>query len=171
MVTMECGHSPNGRISIADKEVDACLICYWPNKTITLAEVVKAVTTPASFEQPLNERVARCGCGKEVPSSYLRTFFEYRGLGSRYGREICKNCHYSQVAHNYAPYYYPGKCRKCGGNLYCNENNFYCGNCLTKYTPQELNAVKLSPIKDCPGFEAIIAAEYDIWYCGCRGWD
>lgn len=50
----------------------------------------------------LENRVARCTCGREEPSSQSLPFFEYRGEGSTVATTSCKTCRYRKVAHERA---------------------------------------------------------------------
>lgn len=50
----------------------------------------------------LQDRVAKCYCGKTEPSSADLAFFEYRGEGSNRAAETCGHCKYSIVAHERA---------------------------------------------------------------------
>lgn len=58
-----------------------------------------ATTHPAL----LTGRTATCGCGKSMPSADAATapFFEYRGPGTT--DEVCANCRYHKLAHEYDP--------------------------------------------------------------------
>ena len=47
----------------------------------------------------LEDRKARCDCGKVEKSSLDLAFFEFRGAGSRAGWNTRKNCRYDKVAH------------------------------------------------------------------------
>ena len=47
----------------------------------------------------LQNRIARCDCGREAPSSTDLAFFEYRGEGSTAATSTCKVCRYHELAH------------------------------------------------------------------------
>lgn len=93
----------------------------------------------------LEGREARCGCGKTRPSTDQDdgslAFFEYRGEGSRMATDMCKHCHFSIVAHEHEGV----------------KNNVDPRTVIEK--------------GKCEGFEARGSWEYDVFYCGCRGWD
>jgi hypothetical protein len=125
---MGCGHRANG---ITGTGEPCCVICYGVH-----AESITVVGEP-----DLTGRMARCSCGKTVPSDaseYRLAFFEYRGPGSRQAVDSCKNCGYSKVAHTQEP------------------------------TRTQQNVVFNGK---CSGFEPRGAMEFDTYYCGCRGWD
>ena len=87
----------------------------------------------APFLKPVanrNGRLARCYCGKTMPSSPSLAFFEFRGEGSMEATEHCK-CGYHRIAHE------PDHARR----VPCRE-----------FTPKG-------------------AQQFDMYYCGCRGWD
>lgn len=50
----------------------------------------------------LQNRIARCDCGREAPSSTDLAFFEYRGEGSTAATSTCKVCRYHELAHERA---------------------------------------------------------------------
>lgn len=118
---MKCGHVANATARRGYVSYQfACAIC----DCVELSE-----------EQPvLRGRTARCGCGVERPSSFDLAFFEFCGPGSPSATNVCKNCGYTQTAHesdNHA--------RRRG--------------------------------KVCQSFTPRGDIGYDIYYCGCRGWD
>jgi hypothetical protein len=79
---MTCGHAAQGTVN----GIPGCVIC--------------GVTTERDAPPDLTGRTARCGCGKERPSSdrdHL-AFFEYRGEGSSSAANC--ECGYSPVAHD-----------------------------------------------------------------------
>lgn len=47
----------------------------------------------------LTNRIAKCDCGMEMPSSTDLAFFEYRGEGSYIATHSCKVCRYQDLAH------------------------------------------------------------------------
>ncbi len=87
-------------------------------------------------------RQARCTCKRTVPSSTDLAFFEDCGPGSKRAAEQCK-CGYMACAHD--PAY------------------------MAKNVPS--NRKTVVERGECKGFEARGSAEYDMYYCGCRGWD
>lgn len=50
----------------------------------------------------LTNRIAKCSCGKEMPSSPALAFFVYCGEGSSRAESTCKVCAYHAVAHERA---------------------------------------------------------------------
>jgi hypothetical protein len=83
------------------------------------------------------------------PSSDLGlAFFEYRGPGSAYAIGTCKHCHYNIVAHDPTASH---MARVEGGGRTRYENF------MREHGQHE--------------FEPIGPAEYDLYYCGCWGWD
>lgn len=46
----------------------------------------------------LADRIAKCSCGKEQPSSLGLAFFEFLGAGSKVVHS-CKHCGYNDVVH------------------------------------------------------------------------
>ena len=50
----------------------------------------------------LENRTARCHCGRTEPSNVKLAFFEYRGEGSRQATESCAHCPYNSTAHERA---------------------------------------------------------------------
>ena len=82
-VMMACGHSANAEWG----GKPSCAICGG------LASKTVAVTPD------LAGRVARCYCGREVPSGPGLAFFEYRGVGSPVSMQACAKCNYFDEAH------------------------------------------------------------------------
>lgn len=98
------------------------------------------------------ERMARCGCGKERPSSLgpdVLAFLEDHGPDSRTAREACVHCHYTIEAHD------P---EVCHARTYGTGENLRFGQTVVEQGK-------------CPGFEPRGAAPFDTFYCGCRGWN
>jgi hypothetical protein len=118
-------------------------VCAICYGTDSRAEIAVAV----SEEPDLTGREARCGCGSVRPSSTDLAFFEYRGVGSRQARESCKHCGYNECAHD--PAYMDTLVHNRDGSR--RQTVVESGKCL--------------------GFEARGAWDYDLFYCGCRGWD
>ncbi len=58
-------------------------------------------TITADALPDLTGRMAKCGCGHTVASTFDNSiaFFQFRGEGSRDALENCKNCWYSRRAH------------------------------------------------------------------------
>lgn len=86
----------------------------------------------ATEKPDLTGRLARCGCGKTMPSDYeALAFFEYRGPGSRFGRRVCKTCRYADVAHEKKKAEKPGHLKLvCDKFAPIGEHQFdayYCG--------------------------------------------
>lgn len=80
------------------------------------------------------EREAKCDfCGEVEKSSKDLPFFIYRGKGSKYSKEYCKNCKYTSAAHR--------------PTIQANNPNI------------------------CKNFEPHGPFQYDLYYCGCGGWD
>jgi len=83
---MKCGHAANGTKTSfnasndgpAFPSIPCCVICA-PSK-----EAYEIDENPPD----LRNRKARCDCGKEVPSSFHLPFFEFRGPGSRFARDL-----------------------------------------------------------------------------------
>jgi hypothetical protein len=120
-------------------------------------------------------RIAKCayfsGCGHSLPSSTDLPFFEYRGEGSQYAKEHCKNCPYTWIAHQYGGYYYPGLCKNSDqGQLFYDKEieAFRCQTCGSTYSPESLRASKGGKV--CENFEPL-GDSPDQYYCGCHGWD
>lgn len=86
-VMMACGHSANA-VNMKTGE-PSCAYCVGltPNAEIR-------AETPN-----LEGRMARCGCGRTVPSSLDLPFFEWRGDGSYEATHSCKHCGYFESAH------------------------------------------------------------------------
>ena len=89
----------------------------------------------APAKPDLTGRVARCtyGCGHEEPSAFRLAFFEYRGPGSREGREICV-CGYHLVAHERderrvmpQSVVEAGKCKGFVARGPAAKDSYYCG--------------------------------------------
>ena len=102
-------------------------------------------TTEVATQPDLTGRIARCayGCGSERPSTAPHlAFFEYRGPGSRYHLGHCA-CGYTLGAHDPAE-----MCRTVSGKTVIEDGRCKYG----KVTPRD-------------------PAEFDSYYCGCRGWD
>jgi hypothetical protein len=77
------------------------------------------------------DRFARCPCGKVEKSSWDLAFFEYRGEGSPFARDICLNCKYARIAHiKDQTHKCSDRCRHCnsfteiGGHEF---DSYYCG--------------------------------------------
>lgn len=47
----------------------------------------------------LTNRIAKCVCGMEMPSSTDLSFFKFRGQGSRDAESDCAICRFHEVAH------------------------------------------------------------------------
>ena len=107
----------------------------------------------ATAEQ-LTGRTARCayGCGSTRPSDDPRglAFFEYRGPGSKDATERCK-CGFFKCAHEVE----------------------YKQRISLPFELKSPFGRRKTVVEDgkCQGFEPRGAAEFDSYYCGCRGWD
>ena len=91
----------------------------------------------------LEGRTARCQCGKTAPSTRdgSLAFFEYRGPGSYEAEQGCQHCGYSKIAHFHFAEHMKGRKTVVEQGL-------------------------------CPGYEqATEGRPFDLFYCGCRGWD
>lgn len=98
----------------------------------------------------LEGRMARCTCGSRVPSTDdgSLAFFQYRGPGSYDAEHGCKHCAYYDVAHD--PEHMETLVHGPDG----------------KRRPTCVESGK------CPGYEQNVdGLEFDLFYCGCRGWD
>ena len=91
----------------------------------------------------LTGRIARCSCGRTEPSdAKVLAFFEYCGPDSRRSQEQCK-CGYNECAHD------------------------------KEYMSRNVPSNRLTVVEQgkCSGFQARGPLEFDMYYCGCRGWD
>lgn len=92
----------------------------------------------------LTGRIARCayGCGAQQPSSMDLAFFEFRGDGSRDAIGVCK-CGWGLMAHT------------------------------PEYMRKNVKGNQLTVVEQgkCQGFEPRGGQQFDLYYCGCRGWD
>jgi len=86
-ILLSCGHAAN---AIDGNGNPSCAICVGIHDT-------SPVTGPAP---DLLIRKARCSCGAIRPSGLNLPFFEYRGPGSRYATDMCRNCSFSAIAHS-----------------------------------------------------------------------
>ena len=133
-VFMACGHAAN---AVDGHGNPSCAICAG-----TPAARTEALTPD------LTGRTARCGCGKEMPSSSPGlAFFEFRGPGSPQAIHSCKHCGYHDVAHEAAH--------------------------METLVHGRDGKRRPTVVEDgrCPGFEARGDWGTDSFYCGCRGWD
>ena len=95
---MKCGHVENSKRVMDDgTRIPACAICL-------CTETEKE----CQGNEGLEDREARCHCGKLVPARWDLAFFEYRGEGSYKAHNTCKNCGYFKSAH-------PFKRHECEG--------------------------------------------------------
>ena len=94
----------------------------------------------------LNNRTARCSCGKTAPSNGRHGgFFEYRGEGSRWATDGCVHCGYTKNVHQ--------------------EINPHTGRPgITTTSATGMNC-------DPHAFKPRGPNEFDMYYCGCNGWD
>ncbi len=100
---------------------------------------------PVKMLPDLSGRLAKCTmCGRKEKSSIDLPFFEYRGLGSRTSENQCHIC----------GYFTKGKPLKNGKFCYHNSDKPIPNVCINKG-------------KECK----YGIFEYDLYYCGCRGWD
>lgn len=97
------------------------------------------------METILEGRVARCGCGREEPSSESLSFFEFCGEGSDDAAHCV--CGYAECAHD--PDYMETLVHGRDG----------------KRRPTRVES------GHCDGFVARGDRGHDRFYCGCRGWD
>ncbi len=100
---------------------------------------------PEDKTPDLAGRLAKCAqCGRKETSSIDLAFFEYRGGGSRVANNQCHVC----------GYFTKGKPLKNGKHCYQNSDKPIPHVCVNKGKKCEYGAF-----------------EYDLYYCGCRGWD
>jgi len=116
---MKCGHVPQGHTPNGSP---VCVICFHnPGDPSTQV---------ADQAPELSGRLAKCpSCRRTVASELTLAFFQWRGPGSPYAKETCKNCGYHEVAHT------PEKVR--GNTSICPKfeplveghpfDSFYCG--------------------------------------------
>jgi hypothetical protein len=97
-------------------------------------------------EPDLTGRTARCSCGATRPSTDHLAFFEYRGPGSHSATDHCV-CGYFQCAHD--PEY------------------------MASLAPNRDGSRRRTVVEDgtCSGFRPRGPAEFDVYYCGCMGWE
>ena len=139
---MKCGHASN---AIDGSGNPSCAIC---------------LTSEVDGSPPsLVGRFAKCSYShlrggaihpdRIIPSAAGGlAFFEYRGTGSTYATETCKHCRYTIVAHDPTTPHMAKVERNGKTRL---------ENLMTKVGQHE--------------FEPIGPAEFDLYYCGCWGWD
>lgn len=116
-IVMKCGCTSQSVITAIkgvklDKPIPSCFI--------------HECTEIADIKPDLTGRMARCGCGKKVPSSWSEAFFEFQGEGSREATLKCK-CGYYEVAHNSTGRSSNCKCRKFVPKGTHEFDRFYCG--------------------------------------------
>lgn len=78
LTIMRCGHRPNGlsqRVP-GGPMVPSCVLC-------AISDRRDDATTPAETTPDVSGRVARCECGREVPSSFALAFFDFRPRASK----------------------------------------------------------------------------------------
>jgi hypothetical protein len=102
-------------------------------------------TTTDETPTALLTRTARCYCGAERPSSPSLAFFEFRGDGSDFAKHC--TCGYAECAHD--PAHMETLVHGRDG----------------KRRPTVVESGR------CDGFTPRGGAEFDSFYCGCRGWD
>ena len=188
MPMMACGHAAQGHRHMEDgSRVPSCITC-------SCIEVEK---NPPD----LSHRRARCaywehgGCRSEEPSGAL-PFFEYLGPDSPESRERCQ-CGLSPTAH--FPYWrvdirvdrrwfkiahsvsvttrhIHAEDAESAAQLAEHEANFFRTQTRDKDTKvfsatvQSITPARNERVK-CKAFVARGPAEFDKFYCGCRGWD
>jgi hypothetical protein len=107
------------------------------------------LTTKIDDSPSLVGRSAKCSDTCRIrPSDRGLAFFEYRGEGSPHATGTCKHCHYNIVAHD-PTVEHMARIERNGKTRY--ENFMH--------------------EKGQHEFEPVGPADYDRYYCGCRGWD
>jgi hypothetical protein len=115
---MACGHAANARTGDGKP---CCVICAG----------IHAGAETVTDSPNMTGRMARCSCGRTVPSSVDLAFFEFCGDGSRIATETCAKCNYSVLAHRpHNPKPYAGApfehCAFAPKGAY-EFDRFYCG--------------------------------------------
>ena len=195
-VMLACGCAAHAKQKVGDEWVPSCVV----------HNCTEQIKPPE-----LNGRLARCDCGKTVPSSMRLAFFVFQGDGSPTATEKCK-C--GAISRLHLPHWeatikvarrwfkierYESTTTKSihaadedeaklwaeaevqrwwrmgDGKLFNSETREYEDG-LTKVNEVELLSLRRTPtpryhIRVCSTFKASGAAEFDRYYCGCRGWN
>lgn len=147
-VMMACGHSANATTTDENgNTIPCCVICATSVASRTIAE---APSLEGRFAKCAYKSPGRYGRADDpahttgVPSSLSLAFFEYQGPGSSRALTMCK-CGYYITAHTDAGEYLGKHLKNADG------------------TPNERAITH--------PFDPVGPYEFDVFYCGCFGWD
>ena len=173
-VLMRCGHQANATNTAGEP---CCAICAG-------LTVEAEIPSDADMDALCADRIARCGCGLERPSSDRArlAFFEYLGPGSSHAADHCRECGHTRNVHGLAGYEF-WRTLSTGERMLVTVRAHSAEEATRDAfdrwgTEGTVPASDLEP-KPLKGFEAAQGHEFepgatrakDRFYCGHSGWD